>query len=419
MKTVGIIAEYNPFHGGHAYHIQEAKRLSGADFVVVILNGDFMQRGEPAMTDKYTRTRQALEGGADLVFELPVRFGISSAGDFALGGILALEALGFVDAVCFGSEVGELPPLLEAAAVLQDEPDAFRQQLTHSLRQGLSFPAARAHALSATTRLDAALLKEPNNILGIEYCCALRKLSSSIKPLTISRKGQAYHDEQETDEALFPSATSLRKKIACEGTQPYLCLNDFSSAIGYALLATETLDSIKDITPELADRIIRFLPDYTDAETFVAQCRNPSLTTGRIRRCLLQCLFGLHNTDPAMPYLRLLGISKKRREDPTLPRTTAGRSCSAHQEISDNSKKRREDPTLSDEKKEASSLLSRRENTSCPILSRLAVDCKNLNPQVKALLQQDLFAADLYRQTWCRKYNVSLPNEYQHSPIVL
>lgn len=381
MKTVGIISEYNPFHAGHAYHIQEAKRLSGADFAVVIMNGDFVQRGEPAVYDKYTRTRQALEGGADLVFELPVRFGISSAGDFALGGVLVLETLGFVDSLCFGSEIGELSPLLEAAAILQEEPAAFREQLNHSLRQGLSFPAARAHALSSTTEFDAALLKEPNNILGIEYCLALRKLSSSIQPITIPRKGQGYHEEQEesgTGKTSFPSATSLRQKIYREGTPAHLCLNDFSAAIGYALLATEELELIKDITPDLADRIVRFLPGYTEAESFVTQCRNPSLTTGRIRRCLLQCLFGLRDTDPSMPYLRLLGLTK-----------------------------------------EASSLLAHRENTSCQILSRLAVDCKGLKPQAKALLQQDLFASDLYRQTWCRKYNVDLPNEYQHSPIVM
>lgn len=378
MKAVGIISEYNPFHAGHAYHINETKRLTGADFTVVIMNGDFVQRGEPAVYDKYTRTREALEGGADLIFELPVRFGISSAGDFALGGILALESLGFVDGVCFGSEIGELAPLLDAAAVLQEESPAFREQLNQALRQGLSFPAARARALSATTELDPALFKEPNNILGIEYCLALRKLSSSIVPFTILRKGQGYHEDSKAGAEDYPSATSLRQKIYRDPSHRHLCFHDFSPVIGYALLAEEAPDSIKDISPDLADRIRRFLPGYTDAETFAAQCQNPSLTAGRIRRCLLQCLFGLHSTDYSMPYLRLLGISKK-----------------------------------------ASSLLSCRENTSCQILSRLAVDCKKLDARAKTLLQQDLFASDLYRQTWCRKYNVSLPNEYQHSPIVL
>ncbi len=378
MNTVGIISEYNPFHKGHAYHIKEAKRLSGASYAVVIMNGDFVQRGEPAIFDKYTRTRQALEGGADLVFELPVRFGISSAGDFALGGVLALESLGFVDSLCFGSEIGELSPLQEAAAVLSAEPAAFQELLNRSLRQGLSFPAARALALSSVTALSPAMLNEPNNILGIEYCLALRQLSSAMKPITIRRQGQDYHEDTVPIEDEYPSASFIRKKIYREGTPEHLRLEDFSSCIGYSLLANRELCSIKDITPDLADRIHRFLPEYNSVESFVKQCKNPSLTTGRIRRALLQCLLGLQKTEKSMPYLRLLGM-----------------------------------------KKEASFLLTQKEKTSCHILSRLAIDMPKLSLQANAMVCQDIFAADLYRQIWCQKYNTKQPNEYQHSPIVL
>lgn len=378
MNTVGIISEYNPFHAGHAYHIAEAKRLCNADFAVIIMNGDFVQRGEPAIFDKYTRTRQALEGGADLVFELPVRFGVSSAGDFARGGVLALESLGFVSHLCFGSEIGELAPLQEAAAVLQEEPESYRDLLNRSLRQGLSFPAARALALAAETRLDSRILNEPNNILGMEYCLALKQLSSAIKPVTIPRQGQGYHDETTPGRTEFPSATSLRKKIYREDRTEHLCLSDFSSAIGYALLATDDLCSIKDISPDLADRIAHFLPSYKDVVTLIRKGSNPSLTTGRIRRSLIQCLLRIQKTDLSMPYLRLLGMQK-----------------------------------------EASSLLAQKENASCQILSRLAVDSKKLSLQAAALLRQDLFASDLYRQTWCHKYGAEQPNEYQHSPIVI
>lgn len=378
MKTVGIISEYNPFHTGHAYHIREAKQLTGATYAVVVMNGDFMQRGEPAIFDKYTRTKQALEGGADLIFELPLRFGISSAGDFALGGVLALETLGFVDSVCFGSEIGELAPLQEIAAVLDEEPETFSEPLGQALRQGLSYPAARASALSAVLHPDPSLLKEPNNILGIEYCLALRRLSSSLQPVTIPRKGQHYHEDAAAGSRELPSASSLRREIRESRSTAFLCLDDFSAAIGYALLAADELHQIKDINLDLEDRIRHFLPGYTTAESLVEQCRNASLTTGRIRRCLIQCMLGLTETRQSMPYLRLLGM-----------------------------------------KKEASSLLSHRGNASCQILSRLASDSRQLDAQAAALLQHDLFASDLYRQTWCRKYSVSRPNEYQHSPIVI
>lgn len=374
MKTVGIISEYNPFHSGHAYHIQQAKIQTGADYAVVIMNGDFVQRGEPAIFDKYSRAEQALDGGADIVFELPTRFGLSSAGDFALGGILALESLGFIDSVCFGSEAGCLSPLLHAARILAEEPASFQSDLDDFLRLGMSYPAARAHALAKLSDVPTELMHSPNNILAIEYCIALQQLSSSIEPFTIPRVGQSYHGEGDSTEYL--SATTLRRQIQ-KTDKPHIILDDFSSVIGYALLSSPDLTRCKDISPDLAERIAKYLPDYHSVTAFVQQCSNPSITTGRIRRGLLQCLLHIERTEKSMPYLRLLGM-----------------------------------------KKEASSLLSHREDTSCHILSRLAVDSRRLSPQASALLQQDLFASDLYRQIWCQKYKLTLPNEYQHSPII-
>ena len=146
MNVVGIIAEYNPFHEGHTYQIQKAKEQCGAEFAVVVMNGDFVQRGEPAIFDKYTRTKEALLGGADLIFELPVRFGLSSAGDFAMGGILALNALPFVTHLCFGTETGDLTPLLQAATFLCDEPDSYRTRVKHFVKQGILYPKARSLA---------------------------------------------------------------------------------------------------------------------------------------------------------------------------------------------------------------------------------------------------------------------------------
>lgn len=378
MNVVGIIAEYNPFHEGHAYQIQKAKEQCGAEFAVVVMNGDFVQRGEPAIFDKYTRTKEALLGGADLIFELPVRFGLSSAGDFAMGGVLALNALPFVTHLCFGTETGDLTPLLQAATFLCDEPDSYRTRVKHFVKQGILYPKARSLALAAESGLPTETWDSPNNILGLEYCVALQKLHSKIKPFTIRREGQGYHDNDTPALSDFPSATFLREKIRKAAEKENLSLSDFSSLIGYSLLTAKDLCRIKDITPDLSDRIRNELPKYREINEFVKTIKNPSLTTGRIKRSFFQCLFDIEKEEPVMPYLRVLGM-----------------------------------------KKEASSLLSQKENASCQILTKLAFDVPKMDDTAKKLFAKDLLASDLYRQVFCHKYNQTLPNEYQHSPIVL
>ena len=378
MNVVGIIAEYNPFHEGHAYQIQKAKEQCGAEFAVVVMNGDFVQRGEPAIFDKYTRTKEALLGGADLIFELPVRFGLSSAGDFAMGGVLALNALPFVTHLCFGTETGDLTPLLQAATFLCDEPDSYRTRVKHFVKQGILYPKARSLALAAESGLPTETWDSPNNILGLEHCVALQKLHSKIKPFTIRREGQGYHDNDTPALSDFPSATFLREKIRKAGEKENLSLSDFSSLIGYSLLTAKDLCRIKDITPDLSDRIRNELPKYREINEFVKTIKNPSLTTGRIKRSFFQCLFDIEKEEPVMPYLRVLGM-----------------------------------------KKEASSLLSQKENASCQILTKLAFDVPKMDDTAKKLFAKDLLASDLYRQVFCHKYNQTLPNEYQHSPIVL
>lgn len=378
MNVVGIIAEYNPFHEGHAYQIQKTKEQCGAEFAVVVMNGDFVQRGEPAIFDKYTRTKEALLGGADLIFELPVRFGLSSAGDFAMGGVLALNALPFVTHLCFGTETGDLTPLLQAASFLCDEPDSYRTRVKHFVKQGILYPKARSLALAAESGLPTETWDSPNNILGLEYCVALQKLHSKIKPFTIRREGQGYHDNDTPALSDFPSATFLREKIRKAGEKENLSLSDFSSLIGYSLLTAKDLCRIKDITPDLSDRIRNELPKYREINEFVKTIKNPSLTTGRIKRSFFQCLFDIEKEEPVMPYLRVLGM-----------------------------------------KKEASSLLSQKENASCQILTKLAFDVPKMDDTAKKLFAKDLLASDLYRQVFCHKYNQTLPNEYQHSPMVL
>ena len=173
MRVTGIICEFNPFHDGHKYLIEQAKELTGSDYTVCLMSGDFVQRGEPAALDKYTRTKQALEGGADLVLELPVRYALSSAGDFAAGGVCALSALGFVTDLCFGSEWGEIRLFEKTAQVLHQDQDALADAIRKKQKTGVSFAAAREQVLSQQYDLSPSLLSQPNNTLGVEYCLSL------------------------------------------------------------------------------------------------------------------------------------------------------------------------------------------------------------------------------------------------------
>lgn len=375
MAVVGIIAEFNPFHKGHAYLIEQAKKITGAKCAVILMNGDFVQRGEPAIINKYDRTKVAMKGGADMIFELPVRFGISSAGDFALGGILALNQLGFVTHLAFGSECGDLISLQKIADTLLTEPGSFSVSLRENLRKGLPFPAAREQALlTECPELSSDFLNQPNNILGIEYLLALKKTGSHIQPVTIPRLGMDYH-QTSYEPDVFPSATHLRKEWIRQGN-PHLCFDDLTSILGYQLLQTPDLTIYKDFSADLSDRVKKNLSDFQHAEDFVQHIQSRTFTASRIRRSLLQCVLGLTGTEKTMPYLRLLGM----------------------------------DPVFSKKIQQVS--------PDCKILANLSRDVKKLTEREFLLFQKDLFASDLYRQMWNEKYHTALPVEYQRSPYI-
>ena len=205
MTTCGIIAEYNPFHNGHMRHIEEARRITGASHVVVVMSGNFVQRGEPAICNKFARTKMALLNGVDIVIELPVFFATASAEYFSQAAVKLLDDLN-VNFLCFGSESGELQPLQRAADVLTNEPDSFKQALKSGLDAGLSFPKARGNALA-----ESAVF-EPNDILGVEYLKALQSLNSKIKPFTIKRDGAHYHSLNLN--GTTASATAIRNLLS-------------------------------------------------------------------------------------------------------------------------------------------------------------------------------------------------------------
>ncbi|MBR5732440.1 MAG: nucleotidyltransferase family protein [Lachnospiraceae bacterium] len=220
MKTVGIIAEFNPFHCGHEYIINEAKRVSGADRCVIAMSGDFVQRGTPAVCDKSLRARMALMSGADAVFEIPVPYATASAEIFAEAGVKLFNSLGNVDFIAFGCECPDLAVLLKIADILNNESELFKSVLQEKLKEGCSFPAARDAAFEAETGDPSltAILRSPNNILAIEYCRAILKLSPegkenlAIKPLAIKRTGSGYHDNTIVRH-MQSSATALRAAL--------------------------------------------------------------------------------------------------------------------------------------------------------------------------------------------------------------
>lgn len=351
MNVVGIIAEYNPFHKGHQYHIHAAKAAAKADYTIAIISGSFVQRGCCAVADKYSRTRAALLCGADLVLELPVLFATSSAELFARGGVSALDKLGIVTHLAFGSESDDTGSIQALASVLACEPATYQNCLKKHLAQGLSFPAAREQALTELypELCQSIPLNQPNVILGIEYCKALRQLHSRIRPLAVRRRGSAYH--QTEPDVLFSSATSIRQQLhgfdhsdiqnpnyslkalqqlrtqlpervfpVLEESLQYsfpIFDEDLSALVRFALfnVSDRNYTPYLDVSEELSNRIRRNLFCYESFHQFAALLKTKDLTYSRICRCLLHILLGITKKhvicaeeSDYVPYFRILGM---------------------------------------------------------------------------------------------------------------
>lgn len=338
MKTIAIIAELNPLHNGHARLFEEARRQSGADTVLVLMSGDFVQRGEPALFDRFERTRMALLAGADLVLELPAAVSCGSAQRFAEGAVAILDRLQTVDELWFGSESGDTACFLETAELLAEEPPAFSDMLRSSLSEGLSFPAAREQALSACGVSEKALslLRHPNNILGLEYCLALTRVSSQIRPHTVERKGAGHHDPGLSGGS-FSSAASIRAHIlsgrpfselsgqippalheqyrSLLSSSAPVCADDLSDMLLYQLLKETrlSLGRYLDVPDDLAGRILQMLPDYTGFTGFCTLLKTKERTYTQISRALLHILLGITQEDLRQAlhpeFVRMLGFS--------------------------------------------------------------------------------------------------------------
>lgn len=341
MKTAGVITEFNPFHLGHEYFLSEVKKRSGADYMIAVMSADFVQRGEPAVTDKYIRAKAALLGGCDLVLELPVRYCLSSAGGFAFGAVSILHCLGCVDELWFGSENANPASFTEAAAVLSDETPEFASLLHASLKRGSSYARARYEAVrSAAGEEAAALCEEPNNVLGLEYCIALSRLGSKIKPCTIKRIGSAYNDPGV--EGKYPSALSIRNALsaAYENSvamhafslikylpsysadllleEPgFLFPDDFSQILKYRLLEEDakSLSSYLNVSDDLAYRIENMKNEFTSFTGFAQKIKTKNITYSHVSRALACILLRIKQeeakTDAVNGQVRVLAMKRR------------------------------------------------------------------------------------------------------------
>ena len=344
MNIAGITAEYNPFHTGHAYQISALKAQLGPDTsVVAVMSGSWVQQGRPAVTDKWTRARMALNGGADLILELPTVWAAASAESFARGAVELLCRCGVIDTLCFGSETGELAPLLAAAECL-DSPD-YPEQLRKALEGGASFAAARQAAVEALIGPAGAALASPNNNLGVEYLRALRSLHSNIKPVTIRREVAAHNSLDRTGEG-FRSATQLRQHLArgeWEAVRPYVPAGNLD-ILQSAPLADPRLGEravlacLRKMTAEdwaklpdagagegLPQRLERAGRQCRSLDDFFTLAKTRRYAMARLRRMALWAFLGLTAADvPAEPpYLRVLGFNARGREVLKQMKTTA------------------------------------------------------------------------------------------------
>ena len=290
QKVAGIVAEYNPFHRGHAHQIAETRRLLGADCAVLcVMSGDFVQRGDAAVFDKFERAEAAVRGGADLVLELPLRWSLSSAEGFARGGVSLLKASGVVTHLSFGSETGKLAPLQHAADGLRD--GALGELLREALKQGLSFPAARQKALERLIGEDAAVLSNPNDLLAVEYLRAISDLDAAFAPAAVRRVGAGHDAAGESD---YPSASALRSRMKAG-------------------------QDVSAWAPHLPDAKPVFLEDLQAVHSEATLCdilaaaKSKRYPMSRLRRMLLCAALGVKKADGLPPYLRVLAANERGR----------------------------------------------------------------------------------------------------------
>ena len=343
-RVLGIIAEYNPFHNGHLYHIAKSKQETGAEYVIAVISGNFVQRGNTSIINKWKKARMALLNGVDLVIEIPTIYSISSAENFAEGAIKIFNSLGIVDTISFGMESDEISTLNNIANVLYNEPKEYTTILSHELKKGNSYPKARENALLMylnDIKRYANVMIGSNNILGIEYIKAMRRTKSTITPIGIKREKVLYNDKYIVDE--FASATAIRKMLMTKQLNDiskvmprnsYLILGEelknghyvvdlsrFEKEIIYTLRKMSTADIAKlpDVSEGLENSIKNAADSCNTLEELINIVKTKRFTQTRIQRILLYALLGIDKKQMEIskritPYARVLGFNNKGKE---------------------------------------------------------------------------------------------------------
>lgn len=416
MQAVGLIVEYNPFHNGHQWHVQQAKKLSGCPAAIGVMSGNFVQRGEPSIFDKWTRAEMAVLGGVDLVLELPVMFAVRSAQFFAAGAVRLLSSLGVVKKICFGAENAEQEQF-EKVTLAMEHPQ-FNIKLRQQLQAGYPYAAALGKTIEKECGMNAAVINSPNNILAVEYFRAIRKYAPNLMPIIIDRHQSGYHDREITSS--FASATAIRqallsndpavkKKIqeALPKTSFELILSrlneqcgpvtmdSFSKMALYKLrsLSPEDLQKLPDVGEGLENRIYNCALQTGNIQEFYCLLKSKRYTMTRLQRMVIHALLGLKKAE----------VTQADKNGPLYARVLAF-----------NQQGRTILKTLTD-------------TASIPVINKAAVflnskqlrDCReNLSP-LQNMLAADIFASDVYTLGMPISRWASGGWDFRHSPIYI
>ena len=368
MKILGIVAEYNPFHNGHLYHLQKALEASNADATIAVMSGNFIQRGEPALLDKFTRADIAVKNGIDLVIELPLYYSVATAEKFAFGAIKLLSECG-VNSIAFGVENNDIEKLNSISDILIDEPVNYKDELKAQLDLGLSYPEARSNAISKILGISNNILNKPNNILAIEYLKALKAIKSNITPILLDRVDSGYYDTDSNTNIL--SATGIREKLknnedvdvylpsnTLENMYKPVFLEDFEENIIYALrkMSLEDLRELPDVTEGLENRIFYAIQNSKSLEELINNIKTKRYPLTRIKRILISALLDMSKTNlntfdksGGPQYIRVLSFNQKGQELlSTITSTTSLPVVTSVNKFFENSNEIQEEMLLSD-----------------------------------------------------------------------